>query len=55
MAGYGLQLAKAINEGSLVGPSIYSSNCIIRWVARNLPLNCQLNALQPYRRTCRCP
>jgi imidazolonepropionase-like amidohydrolase len=29
MAGYGLQLDQAIQEGSLVGPKIYSSNCII--------------------------
>jgi imidazolonepropionase-like amidohydrolase len=29
MAGYGLQLDQAIKEGSLVGPKIYSSNCII--------------------------
>lgn len=29
MAGWGIQLAQAIDEGSLVGPSIYSSNCII--------------------------
>jgi imidazolonepropionase-like amidohydrolase len=29
MAGYGLQLDRAIQEGSLVGPKIYSSNCII--------------------------
>ncbi|KAK6402971.1 hypothetical protein LTR95_019006, partial [Oleoguttula sp. CCFEE 5521] len=29
MAGWGLQLDRAIQEGSLVGPKIYSSNCII--------------------------
>ncbi|KAK8216862.1 hypothetical protein M8818_001825 [Zalaria obscura] len=29
MAGYGIQLDQAISEGSLVGPKIYSSNCII--------------------------
>ena len=29
MAGYGLQLDQAIEEGSAVGPKIYSSNCII--------------------------
>lgn len=29
MAGYGLQIDKAIQEDSLVGPKIYSSNCII--------------------------
>jgi len=29
MAGYGLQLDQAVREGSLVGPKIYSSNCII--------------------------
>lgn len=29
MAGWGLQLDQAIQEGSLVGPKIYSSNCII--------------------------
>ncbi|PNS14905.1 hypothetical protein CAC42_2134 [Sphaceloma murrayae] len=29
MGGYGLQLARAIAEGSLVGPNIYSANCII--------------------------
>lgn len=29
MAGYGIQLDQAIEEGSLVGPKIYSSNCII--------------------------
>ena len=30
MAGYGLQIDQAIEEGSIVGPKIYSSNCIIR-------------------------
>lgn len=30
MAGYGLQMDQAIEEGTLVGPKIYSSNCIIR-------------------------
>ena len=30
MAGYGLQLDRAIQEGTLVGPKIYSANCIIR-------------------------
>ncbi|KAI7307193.1 hypothetical protein KC315_g13860 [Hortaea werneckii] len=29
MAGYGIQLAAAIEEGSAVGPTIYSSNSII--------------------------
>lgn len=29
MGGYGIQLATAIEEGSLVGPQIYSANCII--------------------------
>ncbi|KAK4544853.1 hypothetical protein LTR36_003757 [Oleoguttula mirabilis] len=29
MAGYGLQIARAIEEGTLVGPKIYSANCII--------------------------
>ena len=29
MAGYGLQIAEAIKEGSIVGPNIYSSNKII--------------------------
>jgi imidazolonepropionase-like amidohydrolase len=30
MAGFGIQLDKAIEEGSIVGPKIYSSNSIIR-------------------------
>lgn len=30
MAGYGLQIHQAIQEGTLVGPKIYSSNSIIR-------------------------
>lgn len=29
MGGYGIALDQAITEGSLVGPKIYSSNCII--------------------------
>ena len=29
MAGYGLQIAEGIKEGSIVGPNIYSSNKII--------------------------
>jgi hypothetical protein len=29
MAGYGLQIAQGIKEGSIVGPNIYSSNKII--------------------------
>lgn len=30
MGGYGLQIDRAVEEGSLVGPKIYSANCIIR-------------------------
>ena len=30
MAGFGIQLDQAVEEGSLVGPKIYSSNSIIR-------------------------
>lgn len=29
MAGYGLQIAEAVKEGSIVGPNIYSANHII--------------------------
>lgn len=29
MAGYGLQIAQGVKEGSIVGPNIYSSNNII--------------------------
>ena len=30
MGGFGIQLDQAVEEGSLVGPKIYSSNSIIR-------------------------
>lgn len=29
MAGFGVQLARAVKEGTLAGPNIYSANCII--------------------------
>jgi imidazolonepropionase-like amidohydrolase len=35
MAGYGLQIAQGIKEGSVVGPNIYSSNKIIVSLLQN--------------------
>ena len=47
VGGYGLQLAKAVDEGSLVGPRIYAANAVIRCVyaSQKLEANYLLTAV----------
>ena len=54
MAGYGLQIAEAVKEGSIVGPNIYSSNKIIvrlQWSRHSHGSN---TSVERNRRTRRC-
>ena len=56
MAGFGLQIGRGIEEGSVVGPNIYSCNKIIVSAASIFKPRDDVNtASECHRRTCRYP
>lgn len=54
MAGYGLQIAQGIKEGSVIGPNIYSSNKIIVRSARSFLNDTTDTVSERHRGACRC-
>lgn len=57
LAGYGIQIGKAIDEGTIIGPTIYSANNII---VSFLEFRCEVSSgvdvlIESDGRACRCP